>query len=191
MRNIKDVSKLYCPSCGAPVTTEVCPYCHSATGLNTWMADMEYPVIKCKEANVGFWTIGFPMIFVAAFGLTGFLGMILSPVLDLRMFLFFSIFEIIGIVALVIVITNIIRYLKIKNKGKEIEATVYGYMDDNILINNNPSQIVKLLVNTNDGPKFILYQLGDIKQPYKVNSKIKLKVYKNIFFIVKDNKYYF
>lgn len=191
MRNIKDASKLYCPSCGAPVTTEVCPYCHSATGLNTWMADMEYPVIKCKEANVGFWTIGFPMIFVLAFGLTGFLGMILSSVLDLKMFLFFSIFEIIGIVALVIVITHIIRYLKIKNKGKEIEATVYGYMDDNILINNNPSQIVKLLVNTNDGPKFILYQLGDIKQPYKVNSKIKLKVYKDIFFIVKDNKYYF
>lgn len=191
MRNIKDASKLYCPSCGAPVTTEVCPYCHSATGLNTWMADMEYPVIKCKEANVGFWTIGFPMIFVLAFGLTGFLGMILSSVLDLKMFLFFSIFEIIGIVALIVVITHIIRYLKIKNKGKEIEATVYGYMDDNVLINNNPSQIVKLLVNTNDGPKFILYQLGDIKQPYKVNSKIKLKVYKDIFFIVKDNKYYF
>lgn len=191
MRNIKDASKLYCPSCGAPVTTEVCPYCHSATGLNTEMADMEYPVIKCKEANIGFWTIGFPMIFAIAFGLVGFVGLILSMGLKLKELLFFSLFGIIGIVALIIVIIHIIRYLKIKICGKEIEATVYGYMDDNILINENPSQIVKLLVNTNEGPKFILYQLGDIKQLYKVNSKIKLKVYKDIFLIVKEQKYYF
>lgn len=64
-------------------------------------------------------------------------------------------------------------------------------MDDNILLNGNPAQIVKLLVNTNDGKKFILYQLGDIKQPFKINSQIKLKVYKDIFLIENKKQYYF
>jgi hypothetical protein len=75
--------------------------------------------------------------------------------------------------------------------GKDIYATVYGYMDDNVLLNGNPAQIVKLLVQSNDGPKFILYQLGDIKQPFKVNSQIKLKVYKDIFLIENKKQYYF
>ena len=51
------------------------------------------------------------------------------------------------------------------------------------MINGIPAQIVKLLVNTDEGPKFILYQLGDIKRPYKVNSKIELRVYNNLFLI--------
>lgn len=64
-------------------------------------------------------------------------------------------------------------------------------MDDNILLNGAPAQIVKLLVNTDEGPKFILYQLCDIKQPFKVNSKIQLRVYKDMFLIPKRKKYYF
>ena len=83
------------------------------------------------------------------------------------------------------------RFLKVKFFGKEIEATVYGYMNDNVLINGSPAQIVKLLVQTNDGPKFILYQLGDIKQPYGIKTTLKLKVYKDIFLIVNKQQYYF
>ncbi len=98
---------------------------------------------------------------------------------------------IIGLVAFIIGIKPIIRYLSIKTRGQDIDATVYGYMDDNILLNGNPAQIVKLLVQTNDGPKFILYQLGDIKQPFKINSNIKLKVYKDIFLIENKKQYYF
>ena len=48
-----------------------------------------------------------------------------------------------------------------------------------------PNQIVKLLINTNDGPRFILYQLAGAEHPYKINSKINLKVYKDIFLIEK------
>ena len=55
-------------NCGAPITTEICPYCNVMTGLDTKNADMEYPVIECKEANVGFWNVVFPMIFAFAFG---------------------------------------------------------------------------------------------------------------------------
>ena len=47
------------------------------------------------------------------------------------------------------------------------------------------------MVDTNDGKKFILYQLGDTVKPYKINSKIKLKVYKNLFKIIKNDEKYF
>ena len=64
-------------------------------------------------------------------------------------------------------------------------------MDDNVLLNGVPAQIVKLLVHTKQGPRFILYQLGDIKHPYKINSKIKLKAFKDMFLIMDDTKEYF
>ena len=34
-----------CPSCGAPIVSEICAYCGAMTGLNTAKADMEYPVL--------------------------------------------------------------------------------------------------------------------------------------------------
>lgn len=189
MRNTEENINMHCPNCGAPVTTEICQYCHAITGLNTKSANMEYPVIECKEANIGFWTVAFPMIFAVSFGIPG----IAIPIVigDVRAILFASLFAIIGITAFIISLTSVIRYVKLKNNGKEIAATVYGYMDDNVLLNGAPAQIVKLLVDTNDGLKFILYQLGSTNQPYKINSKIKLKVYKNYFCIVKENKNYF
>lgn len=185
----------HCPNCGAPITSEVCPYCHVMTGLESADADMEYPVIECKEANIGFWNVVFPMIFAVSFG---FFGMIFPlafflamPEEGLFIFLFCSIFSFVGISAFIIGIKPVIRYLLVKKRGREIEAVVYGYMNDNILLNGVPAQIVKLLVQTNDGPKFILYQLGDVQHPYKINSKISLLVYKDIFLVKKNNKYYF
>lgn len=191
-----DNVKRNCQNCGAPVTTEVCPYCNNMTGLDTKYADMEYPVIECKEASVGFWSVMFPMIFALSFGFAGFVMPILFFAIGGDFFpkvtiLFFIPFAAVGIVAFVIAVKPIIRYLSLKMHGKDIYATVYGYMDDNVLLNNNPAQIVKLLVQSNDGPKFILYQLGDIKQPFKVNSQIKLKVYKDIFLIENKKQYYF
>ena len=109
----------------------------------------------------------------------------------LTIILFCSIFAIVGLVSFIISARTIIRNYIVKAKGKEIEATVYGYMDDNVLLNGTPAQIVKLLVITKEGPRFILYQLGDIKHPYKINSKIKLLVYKNIFIVKEDKKYHF
>ena len=184
-----------CSNCGAPITTEICPYCHNATGLDTAKANMEYPVIECKEANIHFWNTAFPMIFAVSFGFFGFIIPIVALLEKeeniLPIFLFCSIFGIIGLVAFIISFRSVIRYLRVKTNGKEIEATVYGYMNDNVYINNMPAQIVKLLVTTNDGPRFILYQLGDVKRPYEINSKIKLLVYKDIFMTKKDTKYHF
>ena len=188
-------NKINCPNCGAPVTTEICPYCHTKTGLDTANANMEYPVIDCKEATVGFMTVGFPMIFAVSFGFFGFIFPIFFSSLNQNAFLsvalFCSIFAIIGVVAFIIGIRPVIRSFIIKRKGKVIVATVYGYIDDNIYINGSPSQIVKLLVNSNEGPKFILYQLGDIKKPYEINSQIELMVYKDYFLIKNKKEYYF
>ena len=184
-----------CPNCGAPATSEICPYCHNATGVDTINANMEYPLIECKEAHINFWNTIFPMIFAMGFGFFGFVFPIIFILIDrtvvVPIILFSGLFAIVGIVSFIISMKSIIRFNLIKRKGKEIEATVYGYMNDNILLNDSPTQIVKLLVTTKDGPKFILYQLGDIKHPYKINSKIKLLVYNNLFLIKNDKNNFF
>ncbi|MBQ2909906.1 MAG: zinc ribbon domain-containing protein [Bacilli bacterium] len=184
----------HCHNCGAPVTSEICPYCNAATGLDTRFADMEYEVIDCREANMNFWNVIFPMIFAFSFGSVGLFIPFVLMIDDaevLPIVLFLGMFGLIGLVAFIIGITPVIRHLMIKYRGRDIEATVYGYMDDNILLNGAPAQIVKLLVNTDEGPKFILYQLGDTKQPFKINSKINLQVYKDMFYMPKKKKYYF
>lgn len=190
-----DNVKRNCPNCGAPITTEVCPYCNNMTGLDTKCADMEYPVIECKEASIRFVNFWLPMIFALSFGFFGFVFPLIFCMVDFKAFagviLICLPFALISVIAFVIGIKSLIRYFSIKHNGKDIYATVYGYMDDNLFINGNPAQIVKLLVQSNDGPKFILYQLGDIKQPFKVNSQIKLKVYKDIFLIENKKQYYF
>lgn len=190
---MNEVKMRNCPNCGAPITTEICPYCNAITGLDTKNADMEYPVIECKEANLDFGSVAFPMIFAVGFGFFGFIFPIAFLGSDdfAIVLLMCSIFAVIGVVAFIIGIKPVIRYVSIKRNGHEIEATVYGYMDDNLFINEMPAQIVKLLVKTKDGNKFILYQLGDVKRPYKINGKIKLKVYKDMFLIENKKQYYF
>ena len=183
----------HCKNCGAPVTTELCPYCNSLTGLNTANANMEYPVEECKEAILSFWNTIFPLIFAFGFGFFGILFPIIFFSVDKEMgtmsILMCFPFAIIGIIAFIIAIKPIIRHILLKKKGIEIEGTIYGYMDDNILINGNPSQIVKILIDTPKGKRFILYQLGDIKKPYQLNSKIKLLVYKDYFLIINKKEY--
>ena len=78
--------------------------------------------------------------------------------------------------------------MKVKTQGKVIRATVYGYMNDQVLINGQPAQIVKLLVHTGDGPRFILYQLGNTLKPYGVNDTIDVLVYQNYFMISKKKE---
>lgn len=182
--------KKYCPSCGAPVVSEICAYCGTATGLNTAEADMEYPVLECKAATLNFWTVWFPAIFAGAFGLAG-LSVLIIGILGIggiTMLLIGLPFLLIGIVAFILMLRTILRYAKVKKNGKMIQATVYGYMDDNILINNQPAQIVKLLVQTPNGPRFILYKLGNTLKPYGINDNVDIMVYQNYFLIAKNKE---
>ena len=178
-----------CPSCGAPIVSEICAYCGAATGLNTARADMEYPVLECKTAKMDFWTVCFPAIFAVAFGLGGIVFAAVAITSGERVMLFGALpFLLIGIVAFVIAFLSLSRYLKVKWKGKVIQATVYGYMNDNVLINNEPAQIVKLLVQTPNGPRFILYKLGNTLKPYGINDIIPIMVYEDCFLICKNKE---
>ena len=153
---------------------------------------MEYPLIDCKEAHIGFWTCAFPMIFALAFGFFGFV----FPFIFLKageaaggggefsfVILICIPFAVIGVVSLFIALTPIVRFLLVKFLGKPVTATVYGYTDDNVLLNGVPAQVVKLLVNTRQGNRFLMSQRGKTIQPYGVNTRIQLRVYKKYFLI--------
>ena len=189
---MREIEERNCSNCGAPITTEICPYCGTATNVTSSQANMEFPVIECKEAHLNFWNTVFPLIFAIMFGSFGLifpLAFTIKSAFDeemkLSIWTFCSMFAIIGIIAFIIVLKNVIQYLTIASKGDEIEGTVYGYMNDNVFLNGAPAQIVKIRIETDEGSRFILYQTGDTKQPYAINSKIKLKKHKNLFRIEK------
>ena len=178
----------HCPSCGAPIVSEICAYCGTATGLNTAQSYMEYPLLECKAAEISFWTLGFPMIFALAFGLTGLSALLMAILVfgTVTMLLIGLPFMLIGLAALCLTLRTLSRYIKVKTRGNTIRATVYGYMDDSLLINNQAAQIVKLLVQTSDGPRFILYKLGSTLKPYGINDTIDITVYQTYFLIPKQ-----
>ena len=191
MKKKPDNQPLHCPSCGAPVVSEICAYCGTATGLHTAEADMEYPVLECKEAAIGFWTVWFPLIFAAAFGIPGLTVLIISATAGfarITLLLTGIPFLLIGTAALILSLGTLSRHAKVKTRGKKIRGTVYGYMDDNVLINGQPAQIVKLLVQTADGPRFILYQLGNTGKPYKIHDELDIQVYQNYFMICQNKE---
>ena len=103
-----------CPNCGAPLTTEICPYCYNVTGIDTLDTGIEYQVIECKEANVNFWNFWFPMIFAVVFGLFGILFSIPFIFYANESILFIiilcGIFLIIGVGAFIFAIIPVIRY---------------------------------------------------------------------------------
>ncbi|MBO6303091.1 MAG: hypothetical protein J6N15_11715 [Ruminiclostridium sp.] len=183
-----------CKNCGAPATSEICPYCGSPTGLDTARANMEYPTLECKEANLNFWTVMFPMIFALSFGFAGMVLLVVTLMTaeeeEKGLLVLCSLpFLGIGIAALVIVLLNVSRYLTLKKHGKRIDAVVYGYTDDIMRLNDRPAQVVKLLVDTPEGKRFIMYQLGGTDRPYGVNTTIGLIVYRDIFMIEKNKQY--
>ena len=174
-----------CPSCGAPVVSEICAYCGIATGPNSANADMEYPTLECKEVTISFWTIWFPMIFAGAFGVPGFI-LLMFFALFFRHYVLLLLgvpFFMLGVIMTIIILRTVLRYIKVKNNGKTIQGTVYGYIDDSFRINDQPAKIIKLLVQTPKGPRFILYHSGSTLKKYGINDKIDLLVYKSYFMI--------
>lgn len=182
---LQDRQDRHCPNCGAPVISEVCPYCGAFTGLNTVDADMMYDSMDVKEGHLNFFSLAFPAVFAGAFGFFGFIFPIFfldnaSKSDAVRVVLCCSPFAATGLVSAIIVVRNVLRCAAIKLRGEVITGTVYGYMDDDIMYNEAPGQKIKILINTKTGPKFILYQLTSPDRPYPVNTQVDLKVYKNI-----------
>ncbi|MBP0987427.1 MAG: hypothetical protein J6S92_04030, partial [Oscillospiraceae bacterium] len=96
------------------------------------------------------------------------------------------IFLVIGVAAAVIAIRNTIIVCSNKSKGKVVKGTVYGYMDDTISYNNVNGQQVKLLIDTQDGKRFLLIPLATTEKPYPVNSTVNVRVYRNTAYILDD-----
>ncbi len=192
------MSKVNCPRCGAPVSSEICPYCGAKTNIETKYANMEYPSIDCKEASLNFWTVVFPGIFAFTFTWFGlvfpFFFILTGDADDFAdkaiLVIFGILFGAVGIGAHIVMLRPIIHWIKIKLHGKKITGTVYGYLDDNVIMNGEPAQVIKILVHTKKGPRFLLYQLGRTDRPYGINKKITLEVYGDMFLISKDNNNY-
>ena len=194
------MNRLTCKNCGAPITSEICQYCGCRTGLSSDEANADYPIIECKEATIGFWTTVFPLVFAITFG--G-IGCVLPIIMinfpdffaegmsgdDLKIITFFCIpFGVIGLIATVIAIRPIIRYFVLKNRGKQIKATVCGYINDNVLLNGHPAQVVKLIADTTAGKRYLMYQLGRADHPYGINTELDLLVYKDYFLIIRKKE---
>lgn len=188
---------LECPKCGAPVTSEVCPYCHNATGYKESEIDDNLTVFECKEVHFDkqrITTFGmFGGIFLF-FGLLLVVAQVTGPsvggpleglflVVTIIMSLFFFIPAACFLGPIVL---RGIRYLILKCFGKKIRGTVIGYCNDNFIVNGHSLQVVKILFEFKSGKYIMLYQLGTATQPYKINSQISVVYFKGIAMITED-----
>lgn len=184
--------KIHCQNCGAPFTTEICLYCKSKTGIDSKDAEIPYEVIeifeaeKTNEKNL----IGILFSFITlVIGLQGIIFLIEGKQFDL------------GILAIIIaVISAIITYYtfyqslinryKIYKKGKDVEATVLGYIKSIYKIDNKPLLVAKLIVDTKVGKKIILYDIEDTNEKYEIGSKLKLKLKEKEFIVLEERGTY-
>ncbi len=177
-----------CKSCGAPVTTEICPYCGERTGIETVEADMNYPLLECKSVNIDSVVVSFSFVFFVSFFGCG-LALVIEALRSEMMLIMASILcLIIGAIAGYLFIGSIVRYVMVKTRGTCIQATVYGYVNDRVMTNGMPNRMVKLLIQTPRGPRYIMYHLKNVQQPYEVNTQIELLAYKNYFLIDNSKK---
>ncbi|MBR3031751.1 MAG: hypothetical protein IKH92_01885 [Clostridiales bacterium] len=187
-KNPEDVRS--CPKCGAPLLSEVCQFCGTYIG-EVATADLtpEYPLVECKNARLGFWNVGFPLIFGGIFLCVSLPMFLISLFVDSAfegsgnmgksMTLFTIPFMLIGFVAIGIALRTVFRHLQVKKHGVERSGVVYGYMDDTVAYNGVNGQKVKILVDTSEGKKFILLPLGSTSKQYEVNSTVELKLKDN------------
>ena len=87
-------------------------------------------------------------------------------------------------------LTPIIKQYKtcmdIEDNGKEIEGIVYGtkYEGSNLRGSTVTYTIFKILVETKNGYRFVLYKMQNTNKKYKVNTKLKLKEHKGKYMLI-------
>ena len=182
-----------CPHCGAPITSEICSYCGTNVADFEEMTSelvAEYPTAECHMARFSFFGTIFPLTFMLSFVFFG----IMFPFIFVAtgnapktVILRCLPFALVGIGAGIVFFRNISRVVMVNTKGKVIDAIVYGYMDDTVAYNGNNGQVVKLLISTPQGKRFIFLSLEATNKPYKINSTIKLKHYKNLYKIMSED----
>lgn len=178
--------KLECQNCGAPASQELCPYCGAQTGIDPKLINLEYPRAELERVAV------YPKSH-AVIILTFVLGLIsTSIIMMLNAFNADSIFSIItfiipglfiagiGLLIFALFIKQFSKQFTIIVLGETIEGTVIGYIANK----NQDYIIVKILLNINNENKIILEKDFINIRKYKINSKIKVKLYKNKYHIV-------
>lgn len=194
------MEKYTCQNCGAEVTTELCPYCNSLTGIDSSKVTTEYPIEDCNEASINLKII---MPLLLMFGLFFYGGLNVATtyyppgVEEMKMYkigttVLAIILYLISLLPLITALIPILRNIKVKIRGKEIEGIIYGYVDDDsMIINGNLTKAIKILIDTPKGKRFIIYKTSDTKKNYKLNSKIKLLVYKKLYLMKTKKEYLF
>ena len=197
------MSDSFCKNCGSILNPDgSCPYCQktiNSSSLDFKIADefennRYYREIECKEANLTFFNTIFPLIFAIAFGIPGVfvpLSIYLTQEQD-KMILFFMIpFGLVSLGASIIFLNSIIKAIIIKLYGKDTIGTVIGYRDDNtVLYNGVPGAICEILINLNLEKVVLLYQTGGPDMPFPINSKVRVRCYKDLFKIYKTKNDY-
>ena len=180
-----------CNNCGKLVKTEICPDCGAANGLENIKTDYDFPKIKCDDTNI---TKEYYVLFVITSIVILFWLYVNSVLWGLFIhkdgFLFGLIYNSFMIAIINMFLTPIIKQYKtcmdIEDNGKEIEGIVYGteYKGSNLRNSTVTYTIFKILVETKDGYRFLLYKMQNTDKKYKVNTKLKLKEHKGKYMLI-------
>lgn len=180
-----------CNNCGKLVKTEICPDCGAANGLENIKTDYDFPKIKCDDTNI---TKEYYVLFVITSIVILFWLYVNSVLWGLFIhkdgFLFGLIYNSFMIAIINMFLTPIIKQYKtcmdIEDNGKEIEGIVYGteYKGSNLRNSTVTYTIFKILVETKNGYRFVLYKMQNTNKKYKVNTKLKLKEHKGKYMLI-------
>lgn len=180
-----------CNKCGKLVKTEICPDCGAANGLENIKTDYDFPKIKCNDTNI---TKEYYVLFVITSIVILFWLYVNSVLWGLFIhkdgFLFGLIYNSFMIAIINMFLTPIIKQYKtcmdIEDNGTEIEGIVYGtkYEGSNLRGSTVTYTIFKILVETKNGYRFVLYKMQNTNKKYKVNTKLKLKEHKGKYMLI-------
>ena len=70
-------------------------------------------------------------------------------------------FFVFGAIAFIIMCKGLFRWLVVRIFGVELRGTVYGYMDDRVAYNGVNGQVIKILVQTKEGKRFVMLPLDN------------------------------
>lgn len=180
-----------CNKCGKLVITEICPDCGAANGLENIKTDYDFPKIKCDDTNI---TKEYYVLFVIT-SIVILFWLYINSILwrlfiDKEGFLFGLIYNSFMIAIINMFLTPLIKQYKtcmdIEDNGKEIEGIVYGteYKGSNLRNSTVTYTIFKILVETKNGYRFVLYKMQNTNKKYKVNTKLKLKEHKGKYMLI-------
>lgn len=187
-----------CPACGAAGKGKsFCEYCGTSLikartiteetkesiDERNLTEDAGLPVIEGKRAgkNAFLWIFcsifGGTFLLVPSFICLVFLTM---GMMEPWLILFFTLFWIIGIGALIPLIGNIYANIKCRD-GCEVYGTVRGYENGNYTINGRPVQNMRVRIQTPEGTKLLILGTGETNRKYAPGQNLVMKNYKKYY----------